>query len=144
MKYGEIDLNILAKWSANNEMKVNIKKCGVMHVRAKVGMAYEFTYENEPLPGINDYIYLGSKFNCNLDSDVMAKFRVGNGMEKLKKCHHLLANNLIPIQFKKAIIRSIIVPSVSFGSEIYGMSEARSAWCKSVIDRSLGAIVKKK
>ncbi|KAI5176188.1 hypothetical protein PAEPH01_2251, partial [Pancytospora epiphaga] len=53
-----------------------------------------------------------------------------------------LSNKRIPLEFKAQLIRSVLVPTLHYGAEIFGMNEKRINALKRILDNSLKCIVK--
>ena len=140
-------LEIIEKWMESNSMELNPSKCGIMLVKADQNESVNFEpifYKGEIIPILNSYIYLGINFNDKLDLDVMSRYRVQKGIEKSKIVSLTLRNKLVPLEYKKMLVNNIIIPTVSYGTEIFGMSEKRTQGIKKVIDISLSHILNTK
>ena len=101
-------------------------------------------YNNELIPIVDSYVYLGVEFNNNLDLKLMADYRVQKGIIKSQALTPTLRNYLVPLEYKKMLINNIILPTVSYGTEIFGMSERRTQRIKRVVDISISQILKTK
>ena len=54
------DLQILSSWSSTWLMTFNVKKCGVMSItRKRNPKIYQYHLQNDPIPRVSEYKYLG-------------------------------------------------------------------------------------
>ncbi|XP_071943713.1 uncharacterized protein [Antedon mediterranea] len=62
------DLCKISKWCEDNKMKLNAKKCKVMHITRKRNYIPHFIYtiESNPLEAVNSHKYLGINFSRDL------------------------------------------------------------------------------
>ena len=54
-----------------------------------------------------------------------------------------LQNLSMPLEYKSVLIKSILIPTIHYGSEIFGMSGARVNALKRVLDNEIKCIVKR-
>ena len=138
----ESKLITIEKWMDENSMEINPIKCGIMQIKALNEVSsIEIKYKREKIPNVNKYVYLGIEFNDQLDLKVMSEFRVHRGVSKAATLSNTLKNKKVPLEFKKMLIGGIIIPVVSYGSELFGMSEKRCSSLKKIVDRSLGMVL---
>ena len=71
----------------------------------------------------------------------MAKYRVQKGLERVAIVANTLRNKSVPLEYKKMLVNNIIVPTVAYGTEIFGMSEKRSQNLKKTIDISISHVL---
>ena len=74
----------------------------------------------------------------------MAKHRVVNSIARTKVITPTLRNKLVPLEYKRMLISNIVIPSASYGSEIFGMSEKRTIGIKKVVDIAISQILNSK
>lgn len=139
-------LQIIKVWMDENSMAVNPSKCETMHIKALNNeiSPIEIRYDVDIIPCVSTYTYLGIEFNNSLDCDLISKFRIEKGRDKLSTLTPTLRNNLIPLEYKKMLVNNIIIPGIIYGSEIFGMSEKRTSSLKKVVDQSIGQILNSK
>jgi hypothetical protein len=136
----ELKLKIINRWMNENSMEINPSKCGVMIISDQVA-SYNFEYNEEQIPMVDKYTYLGIEFNRQLDLQVMSGFRVNRGVNKVMTLSCTLRNKLVPLEYKKMLIGSIVAPTVLFGAELFGMSERRCSSLKKVVDTGISMIL---
>ncbi len=113
-------LRKLETWMTNNLMDVNLKKCGVMSMR-RTKIVERIEYKNSYIEGCNSYKYLGVTLNRKLNMDEIANVRISIGQNTLSAISSKLKNNLVPIMFKKLLIKNLLMPRMCYGIQIYGM-----------------------
>ena len=137
----ENKLRIVKEWMDVNLMEINPSKCGVMDISPNLEEPFVIKYNGEVIPSVERYTYLGVEFNSKLDLDVMAEFRVGKGVAKVNALRPTLGNSGIPLEYKRMLVNSIVIPTVTYGTEVFGMSEKRMQALKKVVDSSITAIL---
>lgn len=138
-------LTLVQQWMQSNDMEINPSKCGIMLIKANDDIQIQdIHYNNELIPIVDSYVYLGVDFNNSLDLQVMANYRVQKGIIKSQALTPTLRNYLVPLEYKKMLVNNIIIPTVTYGTEIFGMSERRTQRIKRVVDLSLSQILKTK
>ena len=133
------------QWMDSSAMEINPNKCGIMAIRANSNSPQiePISYNGENIPIVDRYVYLGIEFNNTLDITEMSKFRVNRGKESLRRLGKTLANPRVPLEFRGMLIKSILIPTLHYGSEIFGMNELRINSLKRVLDNAFKMIVKK-
>ena len=136
-------INIVKEWLINNSMELNPSKSGVMHIKHSITSEDipPLKYDNEDIPKTNTYIYLGVEFNESLNLDLMAVSRVQKGFARVNEVADTLRNKSVPLEYKRMIIGNVLIPTVGYGSEIFGMSETRTRAIKRVLDYSLANVL---
>lgn len=141
----ESKLDIVNDWLKRAGMALNPAKCGIMVIDASITDIdnREISVDNEVIPYVERYTYLGINFNRNLDTNLMAQFRVSKG-RGIADCLRLtLSNVYIPLEFKCMLISSVVIPTMTYGAELYGMRITRLAEQKKVLDKCISYILKK-
>ena len=116
-------LNKIDHWMVDNAMEINPSKCGIMEiVRDTPLIQTPVKYHGEIIPVVDKYTYLGIEFNKELDINIMAKFRTAKGKETLEILRKSLSNQKVPLEYRTMLIRNVIIPTLHYGAEIFGMS----------------------
>jgi exonuclease III len=134
------------KWMSSNSMELNPKKCGIMHIKNLIGpepINQVTFYNEEVIPVVEKYTYLGVGFNRYLDYDIMVKHRCQIGIAASQKIASTLSDNSVPLIYKKMLVQNFLIPTLLYGQEIYGMSMERSTFAKKILDCSIMRIAKK-
>lgn len=100
-------------------------------------------FNGEEIPKVEKYTYLGIEFNAILDINQMSKYRLDKGKQTLGGLVPTLRNARVPLEYKCMLIKSILIPTIHYGSEIFGMNEQRVNALKRILDNSIKCIVKK-
>ena len=122
-------LESVSKWMIDNAMEVNPSKCGVMEIKVNPSDQTPLApvaYNGETIPTVDKYIYLGIEFNNLLDMNMMSKYRIGKGKQALNMLVKTLANSRVPLGYRVMLIKSILIPTIHYGAEVFGMNEARA------------------
>ncbi|KAI5150450.1 hypothetical protein ENBRE01_1502 [Enteropsectra breve] len=136
----EMNLKCILTWMGRNGMAINVSKCGILAV-GPPSVQQRTMYGTEEIPIVDRYVYPGVEMNRALNLDEMAKYRVSKGRKVLGALTRSLVNRLMPIEFKKMLTKSILIPTLKYGCELYGLSEKRSQPLKRVLDNSIKLLV---
>ena len=140
-----LKLELIKNWMDENSMEINPQKCGVMKISCNnVPPSCTIKYSDETIQNVKAYTYLGVQFNDALDLAKMAKFRKQKGLEVVIGLSKTLKNQLVPLEFKRMLVNNVVIPTVLYGSEIFGMSESRIRPLKQVSDMAVGLILNSK
>ena len=143
----KINLEKIEKWCDENCMEINALKSGLMEVSLEGSTSIKnihLKYKNEIIPHVNEYKYLGVTVTPDLSIEKLAKERIGKGKQILGLWGKTLANGKIGLKYKSMILKNILIPTITYGQEIYGCNENRVKKLKGIIDSALQMIIKKK
>lgn len=130
-------LEVIQDWMRDNAMEVNPSKCGVMVIDEPSQILNEpVLFNGEEIPVVDKYIYLGIEFNDQLNMSEVAKYRLGKGKKALGILTPTLRNLKVPLEYKSMLIKSILVPTLEYGVEIFGMNQERVSGLKRVLDKN--------
>lgn len=136
---GQLDL--VARWAKVNGMTFGTNKCGVMAVNGDMPpLGVEFILDGDELPRVSTYKYLGVPFNNLLSMEAMADARAQKGDKLLRTVTPFLRNVSLPVTLKRDVIRTNVIPVLSYGGEIFGMSRARVQGLERVLRKSVAAL----
>lgn len=139
-------LALVEQWIAKNGMEINANKCGLMHIKdaSEASIPLEpLKYNGEYIPVVDRYVYLGVEFNDRLNYDWMSQYRLGKASRVLGTLKATLSNTKIPMEYKTMLLKSIVLPTMLFGSEVFGMSKRRSGAMTQILDRGIQFILKR-
>ncbi len=137
-------LSLVKAWMVENDMEVNPSKCGVMVIgEQEPPDDLIIIYDNELIPVVDAYTYLGVEINPMLDLGRMSKFRVAKGVKAAAVIDKMMGNLLVPLEYKKMLLSGFLIPVLMYGSELFGMNESRLTLLKGVLDNSIKRITKK-
>ena len=107
-------------------MEIGHDKCGVMvvhdaeaHTQAK---QQEWSCQNGFIQVVDQYSYLGTCLDTSLSVKTMIQHRADIGKHALAPLVPLLASAKIPTRIKTMVIKTILIPKICYGAEIWGDS----------------------
>jgi exonuclease III len=131
-------------WSNKWEMSVGANKCGIMVFGGDNNSLKDtiWTLQNEEVPIVDSYTYLGIELYNDLDlnksSKVVSK-RVNKALMSLKPA---LINNSIPMVVKVSMLKALILPIATYGGELFGMNQTLVRFSQPLINMGLQWILK--
>jgi hypothetical protein len=121
-------------------MFFNASKCCAMEVNSIRLDPLVIKLGSENIPVVSDLCYLGVDINSKLE----VSFHVDNKRKKIEKIISGLTpffrSSTIPIIFKINIVRSIIIPKLMYGAELFGFDRASSSCFQRLINNILQTI----
>ncbi|OMJ27037.1 LINE-1 retrotransposable element ORF2 protein [Smittium culicis] len=126
----QIALEKLSAWSNKWEMQINQEKCGVMGINGNTGML--FTVMGKPINQVTEYKYLGVLFNDKWNNLSALKNNRENGRKAFHSMYYFLTKKDIPTAMRVSLIRTVLIPILCYGGEIFGMSTTRSGTLQKV------------
>ena len=90
---------------------------------------------------VEEYLYLGVRITGSLDLDIMARDRADKGRKALYGLAPILSSSTIPVTIKSRLINAVLVPILSYGGEIWGMSSTRAMFGQRVLSEALRLVV---
>jgi len=144
----------LTPWARIHGMSFGIAKCGVMAFGPDEGpgnyndgmrrlreFGARMTLGGQPVPIVERYVYLGLPFTPNLDLAVITKHREEQGARTLGSLLPVVSCIRIPLSIRVQIVKSCLVPVLTYGSELWGMSEDRCQGPQRVLSKALKALL---
>lgn len=132
---------VLSEWMGDNEMGAGIHKCGIMVVGAPMGTLSNtptrWCIQGAPVPIVDTYKYLGLDFRADMDVDKMLTERLASGRRLIDRLYPFLHCKTIPLPMKLTVIRGVVLPSLLFGCEVYGMRKCITAGVQVTLNRAL-------
>ena len=117
-------------------MRVGIRKCGVMCLgdgsvaqQLADGGQKQLKEDGppclggEPVPVLDEYVYLGVTITRNLDKKVMVERMLAKAQKASFFIKPLLRDKYIPVGIRSTILQSVVGSSLLYGSEVWGMDE---------------------
>ena len=141
-------LQSLDGWAQRNEMEFGIAKCGVMGVgfpRYQARLRREphrWQLGGEAIPVVESYTYLGLLLQADLDLNAMAAARADKGWSVLHTLRPVLSCSSIPLAMRLRMVKYILVPSLAYGAELWGMSDARCTAVSRVLSTALRLLIR--
>ena len=126
-------LKAIEDWAKKWEMTCGVRKCGVMVInpngdgdqRELLLEADAWSLHGEAVPVVSEYTYLGLKFTSTLKMCGMVQDRLDKGRKALFALKNLLQCQAVPIFERMVVLKGIVIPTMLYGAEVWGMSCAR-------------------
>jgi hypothetical protein len=133
----------VAEWAKKWRMVINPGKCGVLPISGKNEelVCEGILLENGRIEKVSEYIYLGFLINQELDFNKMVSRGVEKGKSTVRLLTPLLINKRVPLAIKIQVIKSVLIPIMSYGCEIFGMNIHRTCKMDSVLLSSLKIVI---
>lgn len=120
-------------WALKNELTFGVSKCGLLQfsTRANFDPLLSFSdpviwsLQGVRIPVVNAYTYLGLEFHHDLSLLKMVAPRARKGENALYHFRPFLSCPSIPLSAKIATVKAIIIPTMLYGAEIWGMKVSR-------------------
>ena len=104
------------------KLRVNVGKSKVMRcTRNEDGARLNVTLSGEVLEEVDQFKYLGSIIAANGGVEADVRHRVNEGCKVLGAMKGVIKNRGMGMNVKRALYEKVIVPTVTYGSELWGM-----------------------
>lgn len=142
-------LRRIQKWSSLYEMQFGVSKCGIMGFGEGACELlreehHRLVLDGQPIPLVSQYDYLGVLFTETLDLGAMADARAEKGQKCLHSLRPVLGCASIPIAVRVRILKAILIPVLTYGSEVWGMQTVRVQKGQMVLSEALRLLVRLK
>ena len=133
-------LRIASDWATLHELQFGISKCGIMGIG---DMAHnnvvnaEWILQDQRVPVVENYVYLGNWFNNDLDLDAMVQYRVGKGERALGGMGMFLRCRAIALACRVMVVKAMLIPLLTYGAELWGMSEIRTTPLQRILNTAI-------
>ena len=145
----------ISEWCKTWEMGVGIKKCGVMcmawgtesETMKLANVEQNWMMQNPPtinglqVPVVTEYTYLGVVITRGLDFDAMVKGRCKRAEKAMYMILPLLRDQSVPLALRVSVLRTVVLSTLLYGSEIWGMDETRCSEAQTIVNQALRAIL---
>ena len=106
------------------KLRVNVGKSKVMRcARNESDTRLNVMLEGEVLEEVDQFKYLGSIISANGGVEADVSHRVNEGCKVLGAVNGVIKNRGLGMDVKRALYEKVIVPTVTYGSELWGMKE---------------------
>lgn len=136
----------IGHWASVHDMSFGINKCAVMGF-GEGAMGKARRYANRwKLAGkivgvVDEYIYLGLLFTPALDLHLMASSRAEKGRKAFETLRPVLSSKRIPVDIRIRLVKTCLIPVLTYGAELWGMNESRVILCQRVLDKALRTLL---
>lgn len=132
-------LDTLGSWAQTWGMKVNARKSGVMPLlmgppttRSLEGGdallseegQHRWTIQGDEVATVPHYKYLGFHVTPDLDLKQALQRRTDASLALLQTLQPVLASSSIPVSLRLTLIRGMLLPTLLYGAEIWGLRDA--------------------
>ena len=144
----------ISQWCDMWEMGVGIKKCGVMCIgwgseqAVRLARAEQARMMVEPptingleVPVVSEYVYLGVVVTQDLDFDAMVAGRCKKAEKTMYMILPLLRAQSIPVALRISVLRTTVLSTLLYGSEVWGMEDSRCAKAQTIVNEALRAVM---
>ena len=134
-------------WANRNHMKFGITKCGIMGFgpgsAATVASWSElFLLDGELVPVVTSYKYLGVTINSTFSLDAIVAEREMKGRKVLEAIKPLLWNIRMPVAFRVLLVKSILMPTLTWACELWGMNSSRVRPLQLLLDEACKVLLR--
>ena len=107
------------------KLRVNVGKSKVMRcTRSEDGARLNVMLDGEALEEVDQFKYLGSIIAADGGVEADVSHRVSEGCKVLGAMNGVIRNRGLGMKVKRALYEKVIVPTVTYGSELWGMKES--------------------
>jgi exonuclease III len=142
----------VTEWTEKNEMKVGISKCGILEctddpdnnpgiLTDEHPLRAQLTFQGELVPMVQEYLYLGICLTQGLTIRTLVDHRLKLGKGTVAKLLPFLRCMVLPLAMRLQVVKSVLLPRLLFGAEVYGMNRQLTNRMQTLLNRSLKAIV---
>ena len=148
----------ISEWCDTWEMGVGIKKCGVMCIWWKpdkggdevkrMANAEQANLRARPptisglqVPVVEEYTYLGVVVTRDLDFKAMVSGRCKRAEKAMYMILPLLRAQNVPLALRVSVLRTVVLSTLLYGSEIWGMNDSLCKPAQTIINQALRAIM---
>ena len=138
----------ISKWAVDNRMRINCKKSGVLewsvHNSAPVNRSlFSIPTDFGDIDEVTEYRYLGVLITKNTLEEHIVNDAAMRGKKTLDTLMPKLVNSRTPLTFKAILVKCVLVPTLMYGSELWGMSSTRAGKINRILRKSLRLIFKR-
>ena len=135
------NLRKFGEWASAWKMKIGHSKCGLMVLHDplahETARNREWITQGHPIPVVDSYKYLGLTIDTTVSTDAMAEARADVGRRTLGALGPFLANKSIHLQLKKLVIKTILIPKICYGAEVWAHNLVQIKWGQTVLDNAI-------
>ena len=112
-------------WASRSGMTFGVAKCGVMYFGASPGTE-TWELQGQSVNVVEYYDYLGLRIDSRLSLETIVAERARKGKRALHAMNPFLRMTTVPLQIKLLVTRATLVPVLTYGAELFGMSLSRT------------------
>jgi hypothetical protein len=140
-------LQAIQRWGQKYEMKFGVRKCGIMGFGPNAMMEVRdrsewWILDNQCIPVVTEYMYLGIPIRSPIDLDVIVIDRAQKGNRCLQSIKPVISCTDIPLNIRTRLLRALLVPVLTYASELWGCSEKRAMPCQKVLSEAIRSLIR--
>jgi hypothetical protein len=141
------ELRRVTVWADTNLMEFGIAKCGIMGFGpgAKNILDVErasFFLQEKCVPVVEKYKYLGVTINDTFQKEAICREREAKGQKAYQALKPLIWNLRLPSSFRVMLIRSVLLPTLTWACELWGMQENLARSPQKILDSAVKGLVR--
>ena len=132
-------LNTAQDWANKWEMRFGVSKCGITVFNHDIETLRErdWILNDELVPVVDRYTYLGIEVHSSLDINEVVKARKTKALKALMAMQPFLMTRSIPMVIRVRALRTLVYPVAMYGGELFGMNKVRSKELERVVNMGL-------
>ncbi len=140
-------IEVIERWCEENDMWMNVPKCAVMVVAPSAAKSAEMKaalasadlkVHGCPVSVVDSVVYLGLLLHESWDVSVTAKDRAKKGQALVSSINAFLTCTTIPLSTRSLVIRTVVIPTMLYGCELWG-STITAAPVQKVVNSAMRA-----
>ena len=145
----QYQLDRASLWMDTWKMNANANKCAVMICEprqqqrqgAQSAVSSDFKIQGKQIEVRTEYLYLGIQLNNKMDKKAMAKHRLDKARSIKNLCLPFLHSNATPFLAKLIILKQVIIPTMTYGIEIWGWNDAAAEEMDQLVAHCMRAVL---
>lgn len=137
-------LDAATEWMNLWSMKGNAKKCAVMicgRDKQTRGDLPKFYIQGNEIEVRSEYLYLGVMLNDKMNMEKTASYRLEKATNLKNRSLPFLHSNAVPFLAKYIITRQVIIPTMTYGIELWGWNPKAADQMDKLIAQCLRALL---
>ena len=141
-------LAALASWLDRWEMRAAPHKCGIMGIGTDAQEAVRAAAQTAPfvlqqgnVPIVDSYTYLGFLVHYSLSLDMAVEARATIGNKAIMALRPFLRARTIPLGVRAHVMRTVLIPRMTYGGELLGMQNVRNRPLQHVVTHATKMIL---
>lgn len=140
-------LTAIQRWGDKFEMRFGVKKCGIMGfgadaIEAVRDMADQWLLDGQIIPVVSEYTYLGVPIRSPIDLEAIVEDRAQKGRRCLQGIRPVLACVSIPLNIRIRLVKALLVPVLTYASELWGCNAQRAQPCQTVLSEAVRYLIR--
>lgn len=141
----------VTNWTLANEIQCGISKCGILECTVNnddpgtltedQSLRQQLIFQGELVPIVKEYLYLGIKLTNTLDINTLVEHHLNLGKATVAKLHPFLKCMVLPICMRIQGVKSVLLPRLLFGAEVYGMNRQLTNKIQVLLNKALKSII---